>query len=345
MRAIYDYIMYTDGGCECNPGGRGGYGAVIINNNTGEFTDISGGFRSTTNNRMEVMAVIKALEKIKKDTHVQLFSDSQYVIKTMNGMFRKKKNIDLWKKLDKLAVAFEIEWNWVKGHNGNTYNEKCDTFCQEAMTLPELEEDEGYMNTDSVPEQSDTVAQSLEKYNMYPDCSDVESYQEKYLVNPICAKLICQFYKQNRKKFQDYVDLRTDGTDFWSRKKKDTIMDIKEYSTDIWDIIVDHFAETKYQMMCIRWCARGLALGDAIKKVQVDMEVAENCLANKKRNMQGWKRNRLLREMSERIFKYQELKKVIKNKNSPISLGCVMNCKIHVTSVVGGETVSPTDRK
>lgn len=203
----------------------------------------------------------------------------------MNGMFRKKKNIDLWKKLDKLAVAFEIEWNWVKGHNGNTYNERCDTLCQEAMTLPELEEDEGYMNTDSVPEQSDTVAQSLEKYNMYPDCSDVESYQEKYLVNPICAKLICQFYKQNRKKFQDYVDLRTDGTDFWSRKKKDTIMDIKEYSTDIWDIIVDHFAETKHQMMCIRWCARGLALGDAIKKVQVDMEVTENCLANKKRNM------------------------------------------------------------
>lgn len=82
-----------------------------------------------------------------------------------------------------------------------------------------------------------------------------------------------------------HVGLRTDGTDFWSRKKKNAIMDIKEYSTDIWDIIVDHFAETKYQMMCIRWCARGLALGDAIKKVQVDMEVAENCLANKKRNM------------------------------------------------------------
>ena len=104
-------------------------------------------------------------------------------------------------------------------------------------------------------------------------------------MNPICAKLICQFYKQNRKKFRDYVGLRTDGTDFWSRKKKNAIMDIKEYSTDIWDIIVDHFAETKYQMMCIRWCARGLALGDAIKKVQVDMEVAENCLANKKKNM------------------------------------------------------------
>ena len=94
MRAIYDYIIYTDGGCECNPGGRGGYGAVIINNNTGELTDISGGFRSTTNNRMEVMAVIKALEKIEKDTHIQLFSDSQYVIKTMNGMFRKKKNME-----------------------------------------------------------------------------------------------------------------------------------------------------------------------------------------------------------------------------------------------------------
>ena len=94
MRAIYDYIIYTDGGCECNPGGRGGYGAVIINNNTGEFTDISGGFRSTTNNRMEVMAVIKALEKIKKDTHVQLFSDSQYVI-------------NLWRKTHMLACGMK----------------------------------------------------------------------------------------------------------------------------------------------------------------------------------------------------------------------------------------------
>lgn len=85
MRAIYDYIIYTDGGCECNPGGRGGYGAVIINNNTGEFTDISGGFRSTTNNRMEVMAVIKALEKIKKDTHVQLFLYGISEVSSANG--------------------------------------------------------------------------------------------------------------------------------------------------------------------------------------------------------------------------------------------------------------------
>lgn len=181
MRAIYDYIIYTDGGCERNPGGRGGYGAVIINNSTRKLTDISGGFRSTTNNRMEVMAVIKALEKIEKGTHIQLFSDSQYVIKTMNGMFRKKKNIDLWKKLDKLAVAFKIEWNWVKGHNGNTYNERCDTLCQEAMTLPELEEDVGYMNIDSIPEQSDTVAQSLEKYNIH--------YQNGELLENVIKKI------------------------------------------------------------------------------------------------------------------------------------------------------------
>lgn len=76
MKQIYDYIIYTDGGCERNPGGRGGYGAVIIDFDTSQTTELSGGFESTTNNRMEVMAVIRALEEVEKGTRIQLFSDS-----------------------------------------------------------------------------------------------------------------------------------------------------------------------------------------------------------------------------------------------------------------------------
>ena len=87
----------------------------------------------------------------------------------------------MWKKLDKLAVAFEIEWNWVKGHNGNTYNERCDTLCQEAMTLPELEEDEGYMNAlkDSEPA-SETAIDTKEEPDVKKDSETGKTTEENF---------------------------------------------------------------------------------------------------------------------------------------------------------------------
>lgn len=292
MRAIYDYIIYTDGGCECNPGGRGGYGAVIINNSTGELTDISEGFRSTTNNRMEVMAVIKALEKIEKGTHIQLFSDSQYVIKTMSGMFRKRKNTDLWRRLDRLVEDFSIDWNWVRGHDGNIYNERCDTLCTEAMENAELKIDTGYRNKGNMQrkesvkqdkvEVKEAASYDIDAYNVPPECTNPKKYEESYLVNPACAKAICAFYRNDRKRFRDYIDLRTEGQDFWSRKKKEYIMNEREYPEDVWHLICDNFIDAKYQMMCLRWCARGLTIDDAIKKVKVDIEVSENCIGSRK---------------------------------------------------------------
>ena len=101
-----DFIIYTDGGCAINPSGPGAYGSVIISTDTGEITELSQGYSSTTNNRMEIMAVIAALEFVKKGS-VSLHSDSQYVLNTISGKFRQKKNLDLWEKFNSLCKNFE----------------------------------------------------------------------------------------------------------------------------------------------------------------------------------------------------------------------------------------------
>ena len=131
-----NYIIYTDGACLGNPG-KGGWAAIIIEP-SGE-REIVGHEKSTTNNRMELMAVIEALKKIEVNSQISLFSDSKYVIdgitkwiknwkindwKTTNK--KEIKNLDLWMDLDKLTSKFKITWNWVKAHSTDEYNNKVD---------------------------------------------------------------------------------------------------------------------------------------------------------------------------------------------------------------------------
>ena len=131
-----NYIIYTDGACIGNPG-KGGWAAIIIEP-TGE-REIVGYEKSTTNNRMELKAVIEALKEIEVNSQISLFSDSKYVIdgitkwiknwkindwKTTNK--KEIKNLDLWMDLDKLTSKFKITWNWVKAHSTNEYNNKVD---------------------------------------------------------------------------------------------------------------------------------------------------------------------------------------------------------------------------
>lgn len=144
-----EIIIYTDGGCSGNPG-PGGWGAVVLDG-TNE-TQISGGESRTTNNRMELLATINALEFVQKNydaqnVSVKFFTDSQYVKNGITVWMKnwkargwrtadKKpvKNIDLWTQLDSLAAEFPaLEWNWVKGHAGVKYNEICDSLCQKEI--------------------------------------------------------------------------------------------------------------------------------------------------------------------------------------------------------------------
>lgn len=132
-----DYIeIYTDGACKGNPG-IGGWGAWLKYN--GIEKEIFGGEENTTNNRMELLAVIRALEALKRPSKVKLFTDSSYVQKGMTEWLvgwkaknwrtaskKPVKNDDLWKTLDVLANKHKIEWVWVKGHAGHEGNERAD---------------------------------------------------------------------------------------------------------------------------------------------------------------------------------------------------------------------------
>ena len=147
--------LYTDGGCINNPG-PGGYGVVLIFDS--HRKELSGGFRRTTNNRMEIFAAIAGLEALKEPCRVTLFSDSQYLVYAIqkgwarkwqaNGWRRNKKeraiNPDLWERLLKLCEVHEVQFRWVRGHAGHTENERCDELAKSAARSPDLAADPGY---------------------------------------------------------------------------------------------------------------------------------------------------------------------------------------------------------
>ncbi len=150
--------LYTDGSARGNPDGPGGYGALLeyVDNTGNTHTrEYSGGFKKTTNNRMELMAVIIGLEALTKPCQVKVYSDSQYVIKAFNdkwlegwikkGWKRGKnepvKNVDLWKRLLKAKEIHEVEFIWVKGHAGHPGNERCDILATTAADGSDLMDD------------------------------------------------------------------------------------------------------------------------------------------------------------------------------------------------------------
>jgi ribonuclease HI len=144
--------IYTDGACSGNPG-PGGYGVILKHN--GREKKISQGYKKTTNNRMELRAVIAGLTALKERCKVTVYSDSKYIVDAIqngwairwqkNGWKRNKKdkalNPDLWEKLLSLLDKHEIEFVWVKGHAGHYENEKCDALAVAAAVKPNLLDD------------------------------------------------------------------------------------------------------------------------------------------------------------------------------------------------------------
>jgi len=144
-------IIYTDGAARGNPG-PGGYGVVLLYK--GHRKELSAGFRKTTNNRMELLAVIAGLEALKTtDLPVKVYSDSKYVVDAVtkgwiwnwqSKRFKNKKNPDLWMRYIELHKKFDITFQWVKGHANIPENERCDQLAVEASMGPELPPDTGY---------------------------------------------------------------------------------------------------------------------------------------------------------------------------------------------------------
>jgi ribonuclease HI len=147
--------IYTDGACSGNPG-PGGYAAIMMYGD--KRLELSQGYRKTTNNRMELLAVITALERLTRPCKVTLYSDSEYVVNAIKKgwleNWQKKGwrkadrkpvlNVDLWQRLVPLLEKHEIEFRWVRGHNNNVENECCDRLAVEASQSRDLLVDEGF---------------------------------------------------------------------------------------------------------------------------------------------------------------------------------------------------------
>jgi ribonuclease HI len=147
--------IYTDGACSGNPG-KGGYGVLLMYNE--HRKELSGGYRLTTNNRMEMMAAIVGLETLTMQSNVTLYTDSRYLVDAITKGWAKKwqangwqrnqneaaKNPDLWQKLLDLCEEHEVEFVWVKGHSGHPENEHCDRLAVAASQQLELPIDQVY---------------------------------------------------------------------------------------------------------------------------------------------------------------------------------------------------------
>lgn len=153
--------IFTDGACLGNPG-RGGYAAVLKYGD--ETHQIGGGFNTTTNNRMELMAVIEALASLKRSCEVSLSSDSAYVVRAINDGWVNKwkragwkrganrgaplKNVDLWQKLLDQIARHKVTFNWVKAHSGVEENEWCDVLAKDWANRDDLPDDTCYLNSE-----------------------------------------------------------------------------------------------------------------------------------------------------------------------------------------------------
>ncbi len=156
---LKDVIIYTDGACRGNPG-PGGYGVVLLYKDKDKThrKELSKGFKLTTNNRMELLACIAGLEKLKYPCSVTIYSDSKYVVDAVckgwakkwraNGWKRNKtdfaENTDLWARLLELCEKHKVEFVWVKGHFGNPENERCDKLAVKAASQDKLDIDINY---------------------------------------------------------------------------------------------------------------------------------------------------------------------------------------------------------
>ena len=148
-----DIIVYTDGSSRGNPG-PGGYGIVMQEVDTNYKKEFSKGFKKTTNNRMELLAVIIALEKLKNPNQkVHIYTDSKYVSDSVEKKwvfnwerkaFKNKKNPDLWIRFLSVYKKHKVSFFWIKGHNNNLLNERCDYLAVEASKQPNLNIDVGY---------------------------------------------------------------------------------------------------------------------------------------------------------------------------------------------------------
>ncbi len=193
------YVIYADGACLGNPG-PGGWGAVVAEP-ASEYRELSGGpYPATTNNRMEITAVIEGLRSIPPGADAVVYSDSQYVVKTMTLGWKRKANHELWSELDREVAARRVRFEWVRGHAGDKNNERADSLANAAAQGLKLEassEDAAAGQAESDLEAIEPLLRPGESIRRCARCgqSFVTDSDRAY-----CALVACQLKERKKKK-------------------------------------------------------------------------------------------------------------------------------------------------
>lgn len=276
-----DYTIWTDGGCAENPNGKGGYGIVIQNNATQVVTTIYEGFKSSTNNRMEVRAIIRALEEIPDGCTALIYSDSKYAIFTLNGEYKKKKNLDLWPIAEALlARKSNVVFQWVKGHADNDNNNICDELATKAQALDDdkLLVDEGFVPLPTKPKKAKPTKEGDKDTPTSTQIGAMKIVIEPMIpdayVNDDCYALICSVNAKTKPSFADFANLKTGGKDFWSMQPIEALEFY--FGAYLVSYVKSYFEDEKQMMSAIRWHGRGLTIENAIRKAMVDAEISNN---------------------------------------------------------------------
>lgn len=270
------YVIYTDGGCKPNPG-VGGFGVVILKDGK-EVERLSEGYMYTTNNRMEVMAVIKGLERIESGSEIDVYMDSEYVRKTMLGEYAKKKNVDMWERLDRAAAMHKrINPMHVPAHTGIMFNEECDNLATDGRNNP-TQKDAVY-EAEMNPQKQKAGSQGTSILGCRKEELPEQILKSRILnpnrskVNELCVNDIQAFYTLEKHVFRDYIGLKSYGVDGYSSLSYEALK--REICDDeVVSVIDKAIIVFSYKTSALKWYLRGLSVLDCIQKVSVDAQLA-----------------------------------------------------------------------
>ena len=238
------------------------------------------------------MAVCVAVESLPQDIIIDLYSDSEYVVNTINGAYRMRKNEDLWDRIIGATMRRKLRAHWVAGHKGNPFNERCDELATMAMScgssLPpdtgyEAEKERGrefFQRVDRLAEVNRLKNQDIilpEKYARKSIVQKPKDYASDHRVHESCAKALISFAHEYNPSFKSYLNLRTGGCDAWSNMRAEAIVDELADGAEAYDLCRKYLPTDKDATSALRWFARGLPLEHCIRKVWVDLEVSANC--------------------------------------------------------------------
>ena len=287
----YDFSIYAYGESDTETG-IGAYSYVILRHDTKGLTKFSQGYFNTTNNRMELMAVVNALIKIPDKARVNIYSNSVYVIKVLNGEWENKSNKPLWDTLGNETINKTVDFSLMKNYRNSEILEIVSNLCKDELKRIK-NENTGEKDMEFNPGQFNNISKTTSRamsIRIYTDKNTdykdrtvkITDFYEEIGVNKSCAEAIDKFRQKKKHTFTDYKNIKTYGNDRVSSMKMSTFYEYYQDHKEVINIVKKYLRSIKQQEAALRWHYRGLSIEDSIRKVLVDTEINEALLNKQK---------------------------------------------------------------